>query len=151
MKIDAFVKKRVSEYYWKDDLNCATTTLKILSESFKIALHKQTIDASFGMHGAGGYGAQCGLVEGALMFLGVFGRDVNIADNEIIASCRAFARQFEDNFGSLQCSLLRPEGFDTNNPPHLCESLTCKAVEFSIGFVSAFKERPKQLQFIVKG
>ena len=32
------------------------------------------LDAALGMHGAGKYGAQCGLAEGTLIFLGTFGR-----------------------------------------------------------------------------
>ena len=144
MKTEEFVKTRVSKYYWQDDVNCATTILKILSEVFDVKLNKQVIDAAIGMHGAGKYGAQCGLVEGTLMFLGIFGRENNIPDNIIVDSCREFANQFENKFKSLQCSILRPEGFHPDNPPHLCEPLTCKAVEFSINFISALRERLKQ-------
>ncbi len=143
MKSDEFVKRKVSKYYWKDDMNCAATTLKILSEAFEIELNKQIVDAAIGMHGAGEYGAQCGLVEGTLMFLGIFGRENNIPHNIIVQSCREFAKQFENKFNSLQCSILRPEGFHSDNPPHICEPLTCKAVEFSIKFISTLREGPK--------
>jgi C_GCAxxG_C_C family probable redox protein len=149
MKTDEFVKTRVSKYYWKDDINCATTTLNILSEAFEIKLNKQIIDAALGMYGAGEYGAQCGLVEGTLMFLGISGRENNIPDNIIIQSCREFAKQFENEFNSLQCSILRPEGFHPDNPPHICEPLTCKAVEFSIKFISTLREGPKQEERII--
>ncbi|WP_457570976.1 C-GCAxxG-C-C family (seleno)protein [Desulfovulcanus sp.] len=144
MKTEEFVKIRVSKYYWNDDINCVTTTLKILSEVFEIKLNKQIIDAAIGMHGAGEYGAQCGLVEGTLLFLGIFGRENNIPDNIIVDYCREFANQFENEFKSLQCSILRPESFHPDNLPHLCEPLTCKAVEFSINFISALRERLKQ-------
>jgi len=136
MKTDKFVKRKVSKYYWKDEINCATTTLKTLSEAFEIELNNQVIDAAQGMHGAGEYGAQCGLVEGTLMFLGIFARENGIPDDSIVESCNKFAGQFENQFNSLQCSLLRPEGFNPNNPPHLCEPITCKAIEFSINFIS---------------
>ena len=136
MQIDSLVKTKVSTYYWADDLNCATTTLKILAEAFKIELNKQVVDAATGMHGAGGYGAQCGLVEGTLMFLGIFLRKNNFADKVIVTSCRQFAEQFENRFKSLQCSILRPEGFHRDNPPHLCEALTCETLEFSIRFIA---------------
>ena len=53
MQLEEFVGKRVHDYYWQQDLNCATTTLKILSEKFEIPLNKQVIDAAIGMHGAG--------------------------------------------------------------------------------------------------
>lgn len=151
MKTDEFVKRRVSKYYWKDDINCTTTTLKILSEAFEIELNKQIVNAAISMHGAGEYGAQCGLVEGTLMFLGIFGRENNIPDNIIVQSCREFAKQFENEFNSLQCSILRPEGFYPDNPPHICEPLTCKAVEFSIKFISTLRECPKQEKRITSG
>ncbi|GAK58041.1 hypothetical protein U27_05014 [Candidatus Vecturithrix granuli] len=135
MELQDFVQQRVKEYYWEDDVNCATTTLKILSERFGIELSSQVIDSALGMHGAGKYGAQCGLVEGMLMFLGILGRAQNIPDDRIVEACRCFARQFEQQFSSLLCRDLRPEGFHSDNPPHLCETLTCDAVCFNIEFV----------------
>ena len=135
MKLEKFVKQRVNQYYWTDDINCATTTLKILCEKFNIEINPQVIDATIGMHGAGEYGAQCGLVEGTLMFIGIYGRKHNIALEKIVLLCNKFASQYESKFKSLQCSVLRPEGFNKNNPPHICEPLTCNAVEFAINFI----------------
>lgn len=132
------IKERVAHYYWKDDRNCATTNLKILAEIFNIELSNQVIDAATGMHGAGKYGAQCGLVEGTLMFLGILGKENNIPEDVIVDHCRAYAQQFESEFTSLSCSVLRPEGFTKNNPPHLCEQLTCDAIAFNKRFVSEF-------------
>ena len=114
-----FIQKKVKEYYWNDDINCATTNLKILSEKYDIELSDQIIDSALGMHGAGQYGAQCGLVEGTLMFLGILGRRMNISDNDIVNSCNEFAQQFENRYSSLVCDVLRPEGFSSHNPPHL--------------------------------
>jgi len=87
MAYEKFIKDRVHEYYWTDDINCATTTLKILSEAFAIKLKDQIIDAAIGMHGAGEFGAQCGLVEGTLMFMGIAGRARCIQDENIVKSC----------------------------------------------------------------
>ena len=151
MKTDEFLKKRVSRYYWKDGINCATTTLKILSEAFEVDLDEQVVDAALGMHGAGEYGAQCGLVEGTLMFLGIYGRGNSIPDNVIVQFCREFANQFENEFGSLQCSVLRPEGFHPDNAPHICEPLTCRAVEFSIRYITGLGEGSKQEVLISSG
>ena len=131
-----FVKERVSKCYWELDENCATATLNILSEVFEIELNSQTVDAALGMHGAGKYGAQCGLVEGTLMFLGIFGRQNNMQDEIIIDVCRDFAKQFEDKFNSLQCRVLRPQGFNSDNSLHLCERLKCQEVEFAIKYIS---------------
>ncbi len=136
MKTEELVHARVRQYYWQDDVNCATASLKILSEVFSIELSDQVIDAALGMHGAGEYGAQCGLVEGTLMFLGIIGRARGIADADIVGSCSEFAGQFESRFQSLLCSVLRPEGFHRCNPPHLCEELTCDAIKFAIDFVT---------------
>ena len=129
------VGDRVHTYYHRDDSNCATTALKILSEYFAVPLHGQMIDAALGMHGAGGHGAQCGLVEGALLFIGILGRSKGVVDEKIIKSCRNFARGFEARFTSLSCRHLRPEGFSPENPPHLCEPLTCRAINFAIEFL----------------
>lgn len=130
------IEDRVHTYYHRDDSNCATTTLKILSEHFTIPLHSQVIDAALGMHGAGGHGAQCGLVEGALLFIGIFGRSKGVVDEKIIDRCKNFAQGFEARFSSLACRELRPEGFSPENPPHLCEPLTCKAIHFAIEFLA---------------
>jgi len=131
-----FVQQRVHTYYWRDDINCATTTLKILSERFGVALGDQVLDSALGMHGAGRYRAQCGLVEGTLMFLGIIGRARGLSDDEVVEACYDFARQFEECFGSLSCKVLRPEGFDPDNPPHICEPLTRDAIVFDIEFMS---------------
>ena len=136
MTSEKFIADRVHKYYWEDEMNCAATTLKILSEVFAIELNDQVIDSAIGMHGAGEFGAQCGLVEGALMFLGIAGRAKGILAADIVKSCQDFAGQFETRFGSLQCSVLRPQGFQPDNPPHLCDEITRAAVVFSIEFVS---------------
>lgn len=133
-----FIQTKVKIYYWQDDINCATTNLRILSEIFPIELSEQIIDASIGMHGAGKYGAQCGLVEGTLMFLGIIGRYRGISDDEIVNACNEYAKQFENRFQTLLCKVLRPQGFHADNPPHICEELTCEAVLFNVGFVSDF-------------
>ncbi len=138
MSIEHFVKNRVKKYYWEYNINCATTILKILSEHFQIILSNDLINAATGMHGAGKFGAQCGLVEGTLMFIGVFGKQRGFSDSSIAFLCNQFAGKFEKQFGSLQCNELRPQGFSTDNPPHLCETITCKGANFSIQFVQEF-------------
>lgn len=138
------IEERVREYYWQDDLNCATTSLKILSEIFSITLSDQVLSAAIGMHGAGKYGAQCGLVEGTLMFLGILGKEHRLPEEAIVDQCREFARQFENTFHSLSCSKLRPEGFKEENPPHVCEKLTCTATAFSRNFVAEWIQETTQ-------
>ncbi|MBN2283487.1 MAG: C_GCAxxG_C_C family protein [Deltaproteobacteria bacterium] len=136
--MQSFVQEKVKTYYWDNDFNCATTSLLILSEIFDVPLTDQVLDSVLGMHGAGEYGAQCGLVEGTLLFLGIIGRCTGIPDDEIILGCKEYAGRFEEQYSSLLCRELRPEGFSEDNPPHICESLTCRAICFAIEFVSTF-------------
>ena len=136
MTVDEFVTKRIHEYYWHNNLNCATTTLKILAEHFHVQLHSQVIDAALGMHGGGCFGAQCGLVEGTLMFLGIYGRSQQLPEQQIVEACYTFADKFQLRFGSLLCRELRPEGFRPENPPHLCEPLTKDTIGFSLGYIT---------------
>jgi len=125
------VREMVQECYWRDDVNCATTMLRVLGRSHGIELHPQVLAAATGMHGAGRYGAQCGLVEGALMFLGIWGRALGRGETEISASCNAFAEGFEARFGSLSCRVLRPQGFASGQPAHMCEALTLAAASWA--------------------
>jgi C_GCAxxG_C_C family probable redox protein len=134
-----FIPKQVHSYYWDEDINCATTILKVLAELNQLELPAQVVAAATGLHGAGGYGAQCGLVEGGLMFLGIQGTAQEIGKAAIALNCKAYAQAFEQRYGSLLCSQLRPEGFGPNNPPHLCERLTCKAAAFAARFVEELK------------
>ncbi|OOM74118.1 C-GCAxxG-C-C family protein [Clostridium sp. BL-8] len=129
------INERVNKYYWEDDLNCATTVLKTLGSIYKIELESQIIDSAIGMHGAGKFGAQCGLVEGALMFIGIWGRKLRCDNKRIVEYCYNFADNFQSNFGSLICRELRPQGFNKDNPPHLCEEVTKKAIEFTCNYI----------------
>jgi cyclic pyranopterin phosphate synthase len=135
MDIAQFVHDRVHHAYWDHDWNCAVTTLRILAEVFDVTLEPQVLDAALGMHGAGGYRGQCGLVEGALMLIGALGKVHGLEDDAVVELCYNFAQAFESRFGSLLCRELRPEGFSPDNPPHLCEDLTRKAILFDIGFM----------------
>jgi C_GCAxxG_C_C family probable redox protein len=132
---DEYIKQRVSDSYWSEDINCATTMLNILSELHKINLDRQVINAAIGMHGAGGFGAQCGLVEGSLLLIGILGKEKELPTETIINLCYCFAQEFEEEFGSLLCKQLRPQGFKPDNPPHLCEGLTNQAVKFTAEYL----------------
>lgn len=131
-----FIKKSVSDSYWRRNVNCATTMLNILAEIYGINLEEQVINAAIGMHGAGSFGAQCGLVEGALMLIGIWGKEKDLPDHSIVELCYGFARDFEGHFASLTCKQLRPQGFNPDNPPHLCENLTNQAVNFAIKYLA---------------
>jgi len=95
-----YITKRVHELYWKEDINCARTALVCLSELFEIAIERQAIWSAVGLHGAGGYRAQCGLVEGSLMFIGIYLHTIGQTEDEIVSACYNFASAFDREFGS---------------------------------------------------
>lgn len=128
------INAKVHDYYWNQDLNCAITTLKILAELFYPKVDKQVLEAAFGLN-AGRCGNQCGLVEGTLLFIGIYGAYQHRSQEQIKEVCHDFCNQFQVKFGSLLCAELRPEGFHPNNPPHLCEKLTKEAVSFAAKFI----------------
>ena len=130
-----YIKKRVHELYWEKDINCARTTLTCLSELFEVTIEPQTIWSAVGLHGAGGYRAQCGLVEGSLMFIGIYYHMQGKTEDEIVSVCYNFASAFDRAFGSLRCFELRPTGFSESDPPHMCESLTCNGIEFAYQYI----------------
>lgn len=133
--IKVLIDTRVHTYYWNEDISCIITTLKILSEIFNYKLHPQVIQAAYGLN-AGRIGSQCGLVEGALLFIGVYGHEKGIISQSIAMLCHNFSTAFHDTFGSVLCKELRLQGFRPDNPPHICENLTKSAVAFSAEFIS---------------
>ena len=144
MDFDNYINDEVHSHYWDHNDNCAFTTLSIVSDLFAVPLEAQVMDAALGMHGAGGYQAQCGLVEGALIFIGIIGSRRGLNRDQVAELCKSFARGFEEQFGSLTCRELRPEGFAPDNPPHICEDLSKRTVRFTTRFLAdAFQLEPR--------
>ena len=143
MDCDNYINDEVHKHYWDHDDNCAFTTLSIVSKLFAVPLESQVMDAALGMHGAGGHRAQCGLVEGALMFIGILGSRRGLNRDQVAGLCKSFAEGFERQFDSLVCRELRPEGFAPDNPPHICEDLSKRAIRYTARFVAdAFGQQP---------
>ena len=136
--------QRVHDLYWNKNWNCSRTTLACLGETFGVAIAEQTLQAATGMHGAGKFRAQCGLVEGALMFLGVIGAESEKSDKDVESLCRDFAEIFTARFGSLLCRDLRPGGFLPSDPPHACETLTVEAITMAERYLKNAGFPPKQ-------
>jgi C_GCAxxG_C_C family probable redox protein len=126
----------VHEFYWEQDINCARTCLLTLGNLFDYKIEEQTVQAAIGLHGAGGFRAQCGLVEGALMFMGCYFSSRGKTDDEIAALCYGFADSFTKGFGSLRCFDLRSNGFTPEDKPHLCEDLTIRAIEYAQQYIA---------------
>ena len=135
MNPQLFAQEQVQTYFISRQYNCARTMLLALSEYTNLPLAPQLLDAAAGMHGAGGLGAQCGFVEGALMFLGVYGRHLNLSLQDIDAACYRFGAEYRQRFGSLECSVLRPQGFAPDNPPGLCDQLAIDSVRLAMEHV----------------
>jgi Putative redox-active protein (C_GCAxxG_C_C). len=135
------IKDLVHTYYWNLDINCARTTLNSLSDIFGVPLNTQTLNAAIGLHGAGGYRAQCGLVEGSLMFIGIYYNRNGYSDSDISLLCYQFAEEFTQYFHSLKCYDLRPNGFNKDDVPHACEELTNNAIAFTYQFINKNKSR----------
>jgi C_GCAxxG_C_C family probable redox protein len=135
MRYQSFVNEKVHNLYWNHDMNCSTTTLLTLSEIYHINLSSQVLDAVTGMPGVGRSGSLCGLVGGSIMFIGIRGKENGLEHEEIVIKCNNFVKGFEKEFGSLSCKDLRPQGFKPENPPHLCEEITKKAIMFTLNFL----------------
>ncbi len=112
-------------------------TLKLLEEVHHVPLNEQVLKAAFGMNGAGRYGAQCGLVEGMLMFLGIWSSLQGMSYGQTQELCCSFVKKFEETFGSLLCSRLRPEAeASARDPDHACEELKVKAILMDLAFLN---------------
>lgn len=129
------IKERVHQLYWNDDANCAITTVTVLSEYFGLPVNKQIKDGLMAMPGLGKNGLTCGIVIASLMFHGILVNEKNINMDIAKGQANQLVVEFKDRFGSEICSVLRPEGFISNNPPHLCEQLTVEAIEYVIDFI----------------
>lgn len=87
MNADKIINDSVHDMYWNMDMNCARTAMMTLSKVFGYKIEDQLDHAGIGMHGAGGFGAQCGIVEGTLMFIGCYLKSNCIKDNIIVKFC----------------------------------------------------------------
>ncbi len=140
MDIAEYIAKSVHESYWEKDINCACTTMMVLADLLGITLHEQVLNAGTGMHGAGGFRAQCGLVEGGLMMIGIYLSAEGKGAEEIADACYRYAESFQKRFASLLCRDLRPDGFREDDPPHRCEELTQKTIRFTYQFLVEWKK-----------
>jgi hypothetical protein len=137
--MEKWIADRVKRYYWQEERNCAITSLLVLAEKYQVELDEQVLQGALALNGAGRFGAQCGLVEGPLVFMGIYGSRLGRDKKEIIDVCRRFAQRVEHSFGSLLCRELRPSGFKADNPPHLCETLTCRIIALALESAAELK------------
>ena len=63
-----------------------------------------------------------------------------------VSACYNFASVFDETFGSLRCFELRPTGFLESDPPNMCESLTCNAIEFAYQYILELGGKEQRLK-----
>ncbi|MFN2283730.1 MAG: C-GCAxxG-C-C family (seleno)protein [Anaerolineae bacterium] len=105
--METLVQQRVATYFVTGENNCAMTVLRVLSEAFQTPVTQQVIDAAQCMPGAGGVDHLCGLISGALMFVGVWGAEQGLHRQTLQPLTSDFSRAIQERFGSLMCSDLR--------------------------------------------
>jgi hypothetical protein len=135
--LEELVAARIESMYHDQSLGCAHATLRILAEVFDIELSPQVYDSSVGMLGGGGhYGAQCGLVQGALMFTGILGARGGLDEETLDKHCFDLLAGATRELGSLVCREIRPEGFADDNPSYICEPRSVESIVWAARFLA---------------
>ena len=127
MIIENKIKELVKEAYWVRDENCCIALIKTISDIFSLDISGELISAAAALPGAGRFGAQCGLITGGIMIIGIIGKSQQKSNDEIRNISYNYSKMFFEKYYSLMCKELRPQGFASDNPPHLCEKLTVEA------------------------
>lgn len=99
----------VTTYFYKGGLNCAETTLRCLIEGGVINAPPETVRMMTGFGGGMQRGTTCGAVVGAVAALSwATGRiEPEQAREPSAKAVRAFLREFENSFGTLNCRELQ--------------------------------------------
>jgi len=105
----SLIKERIDALFVTGRYNCTMTVVAILSESFEFAVEPQVLSAAQAMPGAGGVGGLCGLVSGALMFIGVWGGAHGLHRSVLRPVSSGLTQAIQERFGSIDCRDLRLE------------------------------------------
>ena len=133
---EKYIEETTHEHYHVSGVPCAVSTLTMLSHIFGVELHEQVYQSALGMVGAGKYGAQCGLLEGGMMFLAIYGQQNGLVKKDIFELTYKMTETFENSMGSIVCKGLRPYPFTPEDAPkHLCEPVTVKGVTLLVKFL----------------
>lgn len=133
---EPYVAEKVHYFYHEAGINCAVGTLMLLSDIFSIELQEQVYDSAIAMVGAGKYGAQCGILEGCMMFASIYAIKFGLGKKEIVPLIYKWSSMFEKEMGSIVCKGLRPYPFTPEDAPkHLCEPITVKGVSLAVKFI----------------
>jgi C_GCAxxG_C_C family probable redox protein len=136
VEYEKYIEDQVHYFYHEAGVPCGVATIRLLSEIFEYEINNQVLDSAVGMVGAGKYGAQCGIVEGGLMFISIYCRENNIEKKELFKLCYDWTQTFEEEMGSIVCKGLRPFPFTPEDAPkHLCVPITVKGVNLAVDFI----------------
>ena len=128
----------IHHLYHDKDFNCAITTLLCLGKEFGMEINQQVLDSAICLNGGGRFRAQCGLVEGALMFIGIYATQRGMKKKDMMKIAYGFCDGFSTRFNSLLCRDLRPGGFQKTDPKHMCEPLTQDTVAFTVDYLKQY-------------
>lgn len=131
----AAIKERVHELYWNEYTNCTKSMLICLGELFEAEIDQQVFQSTVGMLSTSGFGLQCGLVSGGLMFIGIYCAKLGKNKSVILSYCNNFVETFNQKFGSLKCFELRSKLNNMKDPRHVCEKLTGDVVTYTQYFI----------------
>ena len=133
---EQYIREKVHYFYHEAGVNCATGTLTLLSDIFRVPLQEQVYDSAIAMHGAGKYGAQCGILDGAMMFITIYGKQRGLTKTVMVGLVHDWAALFEQEMGSIVCKGLRPFPLTPEDAPkHLCEPITVKGVKLAVKYI----------------
>lgn len=132
-----YVAEKVHYFYHEAHIGCAVATLILLSQIFEVQLEEQVYESAVPMVGAGKYGAQCGILEGTMMFSSIYAKQHGVDNKTIMSMIYKWSEMFEKEMGSLVCKGLRPYPFTPEDAPkHLCEPITVKGVGLAVKFIT---------------
>lgn len=126
--MDFKLVEEVHKNYWDKELNCSTNIILVLGKLFDIEISRQVLHGTIGLHSTTEYGGQCGLLEGLLIFVGIYGREKNYSNNEIVRHCAKLTRKFDNLFRTLSCHDLKGASKKIFESPHSCENITIDIV-----------------------
>jgi hypothetical protein len=125
------VKDFISKCF-ADNRSCAQTLLLCLGNLNKTEIGEQLLAACIGLEGNM---SRCGLIDAALLYMGIIFSENGFSQENIKALCNEYIVRFSEQYSSDRCSDIRR----AVNGTHSCESLTVDAALFAYRFINENK------------
>ena len=127
------LKDNLSKYYFEQNYNCAETILRAANEYYDLGLHDRDM-IMVGAYGAGiQSGNTCGAVLSVAAILSLKYVEAKAHESEDIRPViQKMMRKFNDRFGSVLCSDIKPQSF---KPEYRCQKtieVACDILEETI-------------------